>query len=511
MTVPVNNGAAAVDHGGQNEVLTYLSKAARRIDTHASIVFLEPNRVLKIKRAVRLPYLDYSTIDKRKRACEDELAVNRRHAPAIYRRVVPITRERDGLAVRGHGDVVEWAVEMARFDENDTFEHLAVRGGIGPDLAEALAAALLESHGSAEVAAGSDWLASLPVIIDRNTYRFRADGVFRRQEIDELNERSHRALTQNMDLLRRRATSGQVRCCHGDAHLANIALIDGKPVLFDAIEFDPAIATTDVLYDFAFPLMDLWHFGAKAAANGLFNCYLHASWPAHADGLRLLPLFLSVRAAIRANVQLTRQQACPHDPAIATIARSYFELACRLMAPPAPRLIAIGGKSGTGKSRLARDVAHRIIPVPGALLLRSDVIRKELSGVDQVTALPRASYTLESSNRVYQVMFERSAHVLAQGVSVILDAAFLKPNERGAVADIARRAGVAMCGLFLSADLDTRLSRVAARRNDASDANVDVVREQDRIDTGTIDWDIVNASGTPAETLELCTPLLQRS
>ncbi|WP_248114495.1 hypothetical protein [Bradyrhizobium sp. 2S1] len=159
----------------QAAVLAFLGRspdaAVQRVDTHCSIVFLGPDRVLKIKRAVKLPYLDFSTLENRRRACEAEIAVNRPHAPAIYRKVVPITRESDGLAIGGRGIVVEWAVEMARFDETRTLDHLPHRAT--PDLGEALAAALLDSHRGAPLGDGSNWLASLPVIIDRNTEQFR--------------------------------------------------------------------------------------------------------------------------------------------------------------------------------------------------------------------------------------------------------------------------------------------------------------------------------------------------
>src|SRR5262249_32985726 len=158
----------------------------KRVDTHASIVFLERDRVLKIKRAVRLPYLDYSTLDKRKRACEEELAINKRYAPALYRRVVPVTLGSRGLQIDGDGRVVEWAVEMARFDEQRTLDHLAAAGRIAPGLAEALAGELAASHATAMRSDGSTWLAALAGIIDRNTEKFRAQVSLASGEVERL-------------------------------------------------------------------------------------------------------------------------------------------------------------------------------------------------------------------------------------------------------------------------------------------------------------------------------------
>jgi aminoglycoside phosphotransferase family enzyme/predicted kinase len=494
----------ATEQARQEAVLAFLAKGAdgppTRVDTHASIVFLERDRVLKIKRAVRLPFLDYSTLDKRKHACEDELLVNRRLAPAIYRRVVPITRDESGLEIDGRGEIVEWAVEMARFDERQTLDHLAARGEITADLGEALAKIMLASHTGAPVSDGASWLQSIAGLIDHNTARFRTVAALARADVERLHDTSHRQMDKHFSLMQQRAAAGLVRRSHGDAHLGNIVLIDQKPVLFDAIEFDPVIATIDVLYDLAFPLMDLIHFGEASAANRLFNFYLRATWQENADALLLLPLFLSIRAAIRAHVLFTRHEQSP-DSAVATQARGYFDLALLLISPKQPSLVAVGGRSGTGKSVLARSLAATFAPPPGALVLRSDVIRKELCGVDPLTALPERAYGPEMTTRVYDTMIARAATALRQGVSVVLDAAYLRAAERAPLTELASACGAALQGFFLDADIDVRLKRIAARGPDASDANREVALKQQTYDIGVLDWPVVDASGTPEQTL----------
>ncbi|MGY3621089.1 bifunctional aminoglycoside phosphotransferase/ATP-binding protein [Bradyrhizobium sp. USDA 10063] len=501
MPSPPHQGAT-----DQDRVLDFLGKpsggqATRRVDTHGSIVFLKPHRVYKIKRAVRLPYLDYSSLAKRKHACEEEIAVNRRFAPEIYRDVVPITESEAGPEIGGKGDVIEWAVEMTRFDENRTLDHLAARGEITPELAEPLAEAIAASHHSAPVSDGKTWLASLPGIIERNTTAFRGHSALAGAEVERLHVLSCDLLAKSQPRLKQRAAGGMVRRCHGDAHLGNIVMIDGKPRLFDAIEFDPVIATTDVLYDLAFPLMDLLHFGNRAAANRLLNSYLQATWQQNAGALAMLPLFLSIRAAIRANVLLTKH-AQGGGAAVLSDAQSYFKLALDLIAPGKPTLIAIGGRSGTGKSVLARAIAALVQPAPGAVLLRSDVIRKEIFGVDPLVKLPEAAYAPETSERVYDAMLDRARSVLAQGLSAVVDAAFLKEDERKLLRPLAASCGVDFSGIFLVAGTSVRLARIGARRNDASDATQDVALFQDSIDIGAVDWAIVDASGTPDETLE---------
>jgi len=293
-----------------------------------------------------------------------------------------------------------------------------------------------------------------------------------------------------------------VRRCHGDAHLGNIALIDEKPVLFDAIEFDPVIATTDVLYDLAFPIMDLVHFGLNAAANRLLNRYLQRTWPESGGALWLLPLFLSMRAAIRSNVLFTRSEQSSADRTAAENARSYFDLALKFLRPAGRSLIAIGGKSGTGKSVLARDVAVLAGPPPGAVILRSDVIRKELFGVDPLVKLPAAAYAPEITERVYDALNDRARRVIAQGFSVIIDAAFLREAERDRLSAEAEGIGADFRPVFLDVDLDIRLSRVGAREGDASDATNEVATQQEDYDIGRLHWPRVDASGSPQQTLE---------
>lgn len=502
----------ASEHDRQEAVLAFLAKgtdgAPQRIDTHASVVFLEPGRVLKIKRAVRLPFLDYSTLEKRKHACDEELLVNRRLAPAIYRRVVPITQGPGGPEIDGAGEVIEWAVEMARFDEQKTFDHVAARGEITPELGEALAEVMLASHTGAPRSDGSSWLASIAGLIDRNAARFRTVDAPARDEVERLDAASRRQIDDHLPLLQRRAAKGLVRRCHGDAHLGNIVLIDGKPVLFDAIEFDAVIATTDVLYDLAFPLMDLVHCGEAGPANRLFNSYLRASWRDNADALKLLPLFLSIRAAIRAHVLFTKNEQSP-DPAVAAQAKSYFDLALRLISPGQPSLVAVGGRSGTGKSVLARMLAATLAPPPGGLVLRSDVIRKELFGIDPLTALPETAYVPDVTTRVYGAMAERAAAILQQGVSVVVDAAYLRAAEREPLPALAKASGAAFNGLFLDAAINIRLQRIAARGRDASDANREVALMQESYDIGKLDWRVVNASGSPQETLARATAYLK--
>jgi len=497
----------------QSDVFALLANPAthggapvQRIDTHSAAIFLASDRAFKIKRAVRYPFLDFSTLAKRKAACEAELEINRVFAPELYLRVTPITRESDGaLRLSGFGKPIEWAVEMRRFDEARTLDHLADSNSVDLELADKLARAVSATHARIPTVDARPWIAALSTYIDQNDAAFRAvPDLFDLVQAKALSGDSRIMLDRLGPFLAARGAQGMVRRGHGDLHLGNVALIDGHPVLFDAIEFDPLIAAGDVLYDLAFLLMDLVERGLAAAANVVLNRYLiETRRISDLDALAALPFFMSSRAAIRANVTASRAAiAQPAErPAARADAARYFALACRLIRPPPPMLIGIGGLSGTGKSQLARSLAHELAPAPGAVLLRSDVERKALAGRGETDQLPPEAYTAESARRVYAALTEKATHVTAAGHSAIIDAVFARPEERGALRDIARSSGTAFRGLFLTADMVTRLARVGSRRVDASDAGEAVVRAQERYALGPNDWSRVEASGTPEQTL----------
>lgn len=487
---------------------THAGCAVHRIDTHAAAVFLAGNRAFKVKRAVRFPFLDYSTLEKRKAACDAELAVNRPFAPMIYRRVVPITREADGrLKLEGTGEPIEWAVVMVRFDENATLDKLADRNRIDTALAETLGRVVAAAHAVAPIVEVEPWLAAIRSIIAQNNAAFRVTPkLFPAREVDTLSSFSHAIFARVHPLLVARGRLGLVRRGHGDLHLGNIALIKGQPVLFDAIEFDPLIAAGDVLYDLAFLIMDLVERGLKEAANIVLNRYLIATRRLEdLDAFAALPLFLSLRAAIRAKVTAARleQAAEPDKPGIGDAARSYFQLACGIIQPPDPILIAIGGLSGTGKSLLAQRLAPAIMPIPGAVWLRSDIERKALFGLGEVERLPNTAYTPEITARVYGMLADKAHRLVAAGHSAVVDAVYADASERAAIASIARHCKVTFRGLFLVADLATRLARVEARMHDPSDADAAVARRQESYDLKDLDWTRIDAAGTPEQTLAL--------
>ena len=281
-----------------------------RIDTHASIVFLAGSFAYKVKRAVKYPFLDFSTLARRHQACQNELRINRRTAPDLYLDLVPITLTSDGLLLLGGaGEAVEWALRMRRFDQANLYDRMAVEGRLEVSAMPPLASAIAAFHAIAD-----RWLTPAQAVLPLEFVLAENDAVlaanadlFPPLEARALTQSSGDALAALSPLLAARASGGYVRHCHGDLHLRNIVEIEGKPVLFDAIEFDDSLATIDVLYDLAFLLMDLGKRGLTAHANEVLNAYLDEEGSTgNLLGLAALPLFLSMRAMIRAKVELLR-------------------------------------------------------------------------------------------------------------------------------------------------------------------------------------------------------------
>ncbi len=483
------------------------SDQVRRIDTHSAVVFLAGDLVFKVKRAVKYPFLDYSTLAKRKAACAAELEVNRAFAPQLYRRIVPITREASGaLSLDGTGEPVEWAVEMTRFDENKTLDRLAERGRLSDTLTRKLAAAVAAMHERAKPVEPGSWIAAVAGFITENSAAFKAHGdLFESHLIAALEQKSLAAFARLRPLLAARGAQNLIRRGHGDLHLGNVAILDGEPIAFDALEFDPIFAAGDVLYDLAFLLMDLVERGLPRAANDVLNGYFTAARRIEdCDGIAVLPFFMSLRAAIRAKVTAARLSlGKPEDKdKTARAAKAYFRLALDLLTEVKPLIVCTGGLSGTGKSVLARSLAPSLPPLPGALVFRSDVERKVLHAMAETDRLPPEAYRPEVTEKIYRILADKAARVARAGYSAIADAVFAKPQERSAVETAAAAAGAVFHGLFLVADLPTRLSRVGARGPDASDADATVAQSQEDFAIGDVTWEIIDASGSPEETLD---------
>jgi aminoglycoside phosphotransferase family enzyme/predicted kinase len=480
----------------RGETWGFGGQPVEHMETHAAHVFLVDDRAFKMKKPVKLPYLDFSTVEKRKAVLEHELEINRAFAPSLYLRTDEI---------RGEPVLV-----MNRFKQEELLSSQS--GGISDAMAKDLASMVADSHVIAprRETPGSEIMRGLSAQLSK-AFTDSPD-IFPADESREFQSLHQLHLTKLSALLDQRSAQGLVRRCHGDMHCGNIVLLEGKPVLFDAIEFSEKIATIDVLYDLAFLLMDLGRRNEKRVANLIFNRYLHLR-RAEEDlsGLAALPLFLATRAGVRALVtaDLAHELAADTSAKQWNDALEYFCASIAWLKPDQPRLICVGGLSGSGKSTLAARLAHDIGLAPGALHVRSDVERKVLAGVDETMHLPPESYSAAASAATYRAILQRAKAALKADHSVILDAVFAREEEREAAEELAGSANARFTGLWLEAAPAILKSRVTGRRGNASDADAAVVDKQLGYKPGEIRWKKVDVSGSVAASETLVRQILQ--
>ena len=423
----------------------------RRIETHWSIIFLVADKAYKLKRQALFSLLDYATVEKRERACRAEFEFNTATAPDLYLGLHKISLLADGtLTFDGVGPAVDWVVVMRRFDQTDLLDHLADTRRLDVGLMGRLADEVAAFHARAEIAGGRGGAGAMRAAVERwHDEQPAVEAIFE----DGHSETYYRDVVQTISALEpaleSRRQNGKIRRCHGYLRLANICLLDGRPTLFDAIEFSDELSCIDVLYDLAFLLMDLHQRGLAEFGNLVFNRYLdHA---VDIDGLRVLPLFLSFRAAMRAQMlaAAVMRRTEPAATRLKATARSHLTLAMSLLRRPRAQLIAMGGLSSTAKSELAARLAASLGPAPGSRICRDLVARRRLMAASSEARLSRLAFDEAVTAKVYDALVREAAATLAAGMTVIVDADFLGSKERSGIADVAAAARVPFTGLWL--------------------------------------------------------------
>ncbi len=472
----------------QQEVVRYLTglSGGPPTQTHISAVFIGADTVWKLKKAVRLPFLDFSSLAAREHFLRRELELNKPAAPGLYRDVVAVSRRPDGtLALDGDaaldGDTaIDWVLRMAPVPGGDFLDVIAAGGTLTPRLLDDLGDCVAAYHAALPPVPNWDSANALLRITEGNARSALAAGL-PAADIAVWRDRMEAAIEARRGWLTERSYSGCVRRCHGDLHLGNVCLWNGRPVLFDALEFDEALATIDVGYDLAFLLMDLDRRVGRDAANRVMNRYVARTGDLAMAGF---PIFLSQRAMIRAHVLAAMGQD----------AAGYLQAAQTYLNDVPPMVVAIGGLQGTGKSTLARALAPELGAAPGALVLRSDEIRKRLHRVAPEDRLRPDAYTTIANAVTNREVIEQAGIAATSGHAVIVDSTFLDPAMRRDLATVITRAGVSFLGIWLHATLAVLEQRVGGREGDASDATVAVLRRSAANDPGAGDWLAVDAS-----------------
>ena len=475
----------------QREVAAYLAglAGAAPIQTHISAVFLGADTVWKLKKAVDLGFVDFTTLAAREAMSRRELALNAPAAPGMYRDVAAVVRRPGGLgltAAPGPGEVVlDYVLRMARVPAGDFLDRMAAEGRLGAELLRAVADAVAAYHARLEPA-DADPVAGLGAVIEGNLRAGLSAGLDPGR-LAAIAAACRAELGARAPWLAARRAGGFIRRAHGDLHLGNLCLWQGRPVAFDALEFDEGLATIDLGYDLAFLLMDLGHRLGRAGANLVLNRYVARGGDA---ALMVgLPLFLSLRAMVRAHVVAASGGA-------AAAAGAYLDDADAALADAGERVVvvAIGGLPGSGKSTLAAALAPDLGPAPGALILRSDAIRKRLHGAAPEQRLGADAYGAAANRATDAALLAGLDAALGGRHAVIMDATFMDPGLRAAAQARARAAGAGFVGLWLTAPLAVLEQRVGARVGDASDADVAVLRAAAGRDPGPGDWRAVDAT-----------------
>lgn len=454
------------------------------IETHISHVFLAGAFAYKLKKPIDLGFLDFSTLERRRRCCEEELRLNRRLAPDLYLGVVAVTGTAIAPRIGGPGPVQEYAVQMRRFPQ----EALLDRQELSGELIDRLAEDVAEFHARLPVADtesrfGTPEAVLAPMVENLVQIRACALEPYPRDCLERLETWTRGRWHALIPMIERRRRNGYVRECHGDMHRGNIALVDGEIRIFDAIEFNPLLRWIDTASEIAFLVMDLEESGAAPLARHFLNRYLERN--GDYELLSLLDFYKVYRALVRAKVMSIRLGQADLDPAQEARDRltciRYLELAESYIRPRSPRLLIACGLSGSGKS----DMARRLRESLPLIHLRSDIERKRLFGISEI-ASTRASldagiYFPTATAWTYARLLRLADAILGYGYDVLVDATFICAALRALFCDLARRRRIPFAILSLDAPVDVlrdRINRRFAANQDASDADVRVLERQ---------------------------------
>lgn len=450
------------------------------IETHISWVLLTGPFVYKFKKPVNFGFLDFTTLAAREHFCQEELRLNQRLTNDLYLEVIPVTGSVESPRLGGEGEVIEYALKMRQFPQSGLLSTLQANGELMPTHIDQMAAQIGRFHNQAPVVGDDNELGSpdsvmAPVLQNFEQIRPLISEKSDLLQLDALQAWAESSFQRLKPLLARRKTEGFIRECHGDIHLGNITLIDNQVVIFDCIEFNEPFRKTDVYADIGFLAMDLEDRGLKSLSRRLITQYLELT--GDYQGLELLNFYKAYRALVRAKIALFSLPA-DADPVQrgATLRqyRNYANLAESYSAIPSPFLVITHGVSAVGKSH----VAMRLVEALGAVRLRSDVERKRL--FSEQTA-DNGLYATESSQATYTRLHELAASALRAGFPVVIDATYLKRDQRDGAAKVAETTGVPFLILDCNAPQAVIAGWLAQRQtenNDPSDATLAVIEAQ---------------------------------
>lgn len=483
--------------------------------SHIAVVFFVGEYVFKLKRAIVLPDgTDFSTPAKRRLACVHEMRRSTVYAPHLILGVRSVRRLENGrICIGGKAGVeIDTILVMRRINEENILSNILPSPSFDRFQIMDLAEQLADLHSKSKTFYtkwGVESVRQSILQLDQTLSCFDAK-LFNRKKLHHLLQESFNLLDKNAPLITMRQKAGCVRKCHGDLLLSNIAYENKSFLFFSPIEYSEMLDRIDTLYDLSFLLMDFEHKGMRRLANMLFNYYM--AYMNDISGVPLLKLYQAIRAASRAAVCAKKSTVLEGDEKEKALqnAKEYFELACHYMTHYSPIIIACGGLSGSGKSRVARELGGWLNPAPGAVILRDDVVKKQINGCKITEHFDPFCDTPAVEKVVYDVLRQQTKMAIESGACVIVDALFYDPKERQAIEDLAKELNVPFVGLWMDAPLSVRIERVLARQRNVSDVREQKdVEKQARLETGDVFWHKINTDQTREETVQEAVNMLR--
>jgi uncharacterized protein len=451
------------------------------VQTHISYVFLTGDYAYKAKKPMDFGFLDYSTLEKRKHFCAEELRMNQRGAPGLYLELVPITQAGDDFELGGMGEVVEYAVKMRQFPETSLLSSLFEQGKLTEELLVELAKTIANFHKTCPT---SDRVRSFGEVaqvrqaFDENYQQTEGyiGGPQTQQQFDETKAYTDRFFAERADLFTSRTENGWIRECHGDPHLGNICQWDNQLMLFDCIEFNDSFRLVDVMYDVAYIVMDLAVRDRPDLGAIFLSAYVEQTgdW----EGLQVLPIYVNRQTYVRAKVT----SFMLNDPGVpdeekkkgSEKAALYYRLAWEYATPKPGKIFLTCGLSGSGKSTTARELARQM----GGIYIRSDAVRKHLGGVPLDQRGGDDLYSPEMTQKTYDRLTELGLMLSKQGYTVILDAKYDRQAFRESVIEQANAAQIPVQIIHCEAPLEVLSDRLRQRTGDIADATADLLKTQ---------------------------------
>lgn len=454
-------------------------------ETHISMLFLTGKFAYKFKKNLKLDFLDFTSLENRKIACENELYLNQRYAKELYLKVIPIYYNGKDFSLESIGEIVEYAVKMKQFDDKLLFSNLINKGSLKKTHLLELTESIVNFHKKAEIK--SDFWSAKDfsnLAIENFTSCMKFSPPMSKQDLIFQKELTENLIDENKELFQSRQST-HVKALHGDLHLSNICMYQDKPQIFDGIEFNDEYSCCDTISDLAFLLMDLDEKGFSNYSTAVLNYYLELT--DDYSGLALLNLYKSYRAMVRAKIACYKIAV---DKSSEKEALKYCNFSRNYLKKNTSYIIAIGGLSGSGKSTLAKSLAESI----SAIVIRQDAVRKHIFNITLTEKANESFYSKEANQKTEEAVLSRIKMSIKSNLPIIVDSTFSNSKYRELIETFAKECDLKFIGIWCYADEQCIKGRLKNRVGDVSDADYEIYKLQKSKTTPPSNWNLIDTN-----------------